>query len=109
MLQQLDASTVRTMSEVSSGVSFSPDVMDLLECLCMRAEFTRRGSGRESFHQLNTLTLTRALNWYFVFITFIDERASTLTQMHKNKRSIARSGRSCHTLCVYNYRGSERY
>lgn len=99
------------MSEAFSEVGFRPDVMDLLEPVCMCVKFTKGSNGRESFHQLNTFTLSRGLNEYSVFITFIDTHTHTSmhTQMHKNKRTGARSRRSCHTVCVYNYRGSEPY
>lgn len=46
------------MLKVFSEAGLGPDVMDLLE----QAWFTQKISGRESFHQLNTLTLTQSLN-----------------------------------------------
>lgn len=45
--------------------------------------FTQRSSGKESFHQLNTFTVTTSVNGNFVFIIFIDTHTHTQARIHR--------------------------
>lgn len=79
------------------------------ECACQH-EFTQRSSGRKSFHQLNTFTLTRSLSGISLRITFTitlskhkHARTHTHTGTHKNKRR-KRALMPCHATSACNNR-----